>query len=108
MQNYKEQVASGEIKSWIRAKRVLINNELNQLPDLTFTEEKVTIYPNGDIQKIGAGALREEYNTERVINLINPENGQPIGQTVTLLELQIILFSYYLALATERDQSNGG
>jgi len=102
--NYNQTQISGQ--SWQRAKKITIQNELNQLPFFEFEEEKIVIVDNDVISK-PCGVLAFDVVDTDSFDLLNPQTGEPSGQTMTMAQLRLILTSLYLHKAQERDNNNG-
>ena len=77
-------------------------------PSLTFREETVTTASDGTVLvKLPCGdpLVAEMTNPDEVVQLTNPETGQPIpGATVKMQEIYLALYSLYFAKALARDQ----
>lgn len=102
MSNYKETNIAGT--QWKRSHRVIIDNPLNEAPRVIFMEQTVNAIQGGDVITRPAGNIEKVFEPHGIINLINPLTGASTGQTITQLELQVILYSLYIQLAIERDQ----
>ena len=100
MQNYKETTVNG--LSYQRARLVQITNEHEKVPTVTFVEEEITLV--GD-KKIHADVaqITANFETDGVINWLNPETDEPMNISTTHQELRIILYSLYKQKAFERD-----
>lgn len=74
--NYKEQPVSGT--SWVRSHTVVIENPYNDIPRITFHEEKIYTLEDGTLIKQPMGNIGEIYNPEDgnhtfLYNIINEE-----------------------------------
>ncbi len=103
MNLYKETNVTGT--EYRRAKIVQVSNEYNQTPSVTFIEESVTQLGTKVIREI-CDTLYAPYESSKVIALLNPVTGEPIGQDITQEYLMVILYSLYMQLAKERDVRN--
>lgn len=101
MSNYNEQAVSGT--EWRRSKRIVINNPLDGQREVRFDEESVLRTETGLTTSQAHGYLTSPYAPAAVIDIYNPETGQPTGQTITQAEAYGILFSAYMTAATARD-----
>lgn len=101
MSNYKETNIAGT--QWKRSHRVIIDNPLNGSPRVIFMEQTVNAIQGGDTITQPAGQIEKNFDPYGVIDLINPLTGAPTGQTITQMELHVILYSLYIQLAIERD-----
>lgn len=102
MADYRESTISGEIKTWTRAYKIEIDNSYLEVPSIRFLEERKTTIPGGKFISESAGAISEDFDPSRVINLINPIDGSSLGQA-SLQQLQLLLYSYYMDLVNRRD-----
>jgi hypothetical protein len=101
MANYKETTGTGT--TWRRAKQVLIKNDIGSAPKpILFFEEDVANI-GGKTFANDAGLLQTNYNPEYVINLRNPQTGEPTGNVITQALVYQALYSLYLDVAQLRD-----
>jgi len=112
MSNYNQTSVDGE--SWIRARRVVIENPVFGDKRVRFIEEKAYVLdgkvvsePYGSIDIVVDGA--EDMLDE--IDIIDPATGELTGYTMTFQELYAILYSAYIDRVKDRDSitdnSNG-
>jgi hypothetical protein len=102
MANYKESNVTGV--TWQRCHRIDIRNPYEEPKFAVFLEEEVTELANGKIVKTPVGQILGEFTEpSTVVNLINPETGDPLNSSVTYQDIYVILHSLYIKLATERD-----
>ncbi len=102
---YKQTSVTGE--SWVRAKRIVIENVLNEDNAIKFVEEKVTNL-DGDNTSQDLGVLDNkvgDVDMSTEIPVIDPETGEPTGTSITYGELHAFIFSVYMALVNERDST---
>lgn len=102
--NYQYTAVTGE--SWLRAKRIVIENPLNGIPTAKFVEERVVNIAEGEQYFRDQGVLEvttSEANITNEIPLLDPETGEPTGQVVTYGEVYALLFSAYIHFADLRD-----
>lgn len=103
MANYKQTTVTGDVQDYQRANKVVIANELNAVPEITFLEQIITTLPDG--RKITTGkdkcgaTLADPAET---FNLLNPETDAVIG-SANYLEVYILLYSLYRHVADKRD-----
>jgi hypothetical protein len=101
--NYKSTSISTE--SWCRSSGVHIENELGQVPVISFTEEEVLVI-NGKKLILGGSLLQENMgDPSKQFDLLNPETDTVIG-SATYMDIYIMLYSMYKKLALERDASS--
>lgn len=102
--NYQYTAVTGE--SWLRAKRIVIDNPLNGIPVAKFVEERVVNLAGGEQYFRDQGVLEGQLTVGQMgheIPLLDPETGEPTGQVVTYGEAYIMLFSAYIHFADLRD-----
>ena len=101
--NYKQTSIVGD--SWIRARRVVVENPYQGRPTISFVEEKVINLPGNTPLTFLTGGLKETLttvNATQEFNLVNPITGDVIG-VATLQDVQVMLHSLYYHLAAVRD-----
>lgn len=101
---YQHTHVTGE--SWLRAKRIVIDNPLGELPSAKFVEERIVNIAGGDQFRRDAGVLEAPATPdamEEVIPLVNPATGELTGESVTYGQAQAVLHSAYLHFADLRD-----
>ena len=103
--NYKETTATGT--TWTRCTRVVVNNDINETPYVLFFEQQVFNLEGQQTLK-DSGVLRQDFEPDAVIPLINPQTGEATGATVTQAEAYAVLYSAYLQAAMARDAEEGG
>lgn len=102
--NYQYTAVTGE--SWLRAKRIVLENPLNGIPVAKFVEERVVNIAEGEQYFRDQGVLEVLATEEQMVNevpLLDPETGEPTGQVVTYGEVYALLKSAYLHFAYLRD-----
>lgn len=100
MPNYKETTVSGS--SYTRAHRVIINNQYQSVPTISFQEEEV-LNVNGQVIQQQKESLSENFtNPDTVFPLVDPTTGAPLGDA-TYGQIYVLLHSLYLHLAARRD-----
>lgn len=104
--NYKENSVAGTV--WNRCTRVVVNNDFGEPPYVLFFEQQVFNVGGSVVRDLGV--LRQNFDPDGVIPLINPQTGEATGATVTQSEAYAVLYSAYLQAAMARDAeeaSNG-
>lgn len=105
MSKYNQTNIVGE--SWLRAKRIVIDNPYNAPKNVKFVEEKVfqladkVLTEQSDVLNIKIATEEEMLES---IDIIDPTTNEPTGQTITYQELYAIIFSAYLKQAKLRDE----
>lgn len=103
MSNYQQTTVSGE--SWVRAKRIVIENPLGEISEVKFVEEKI-VNADSTVFKKDLGVLNVEStddNMSQEIPILDPSTGETTTQVVTYAEVYNILKSAYLHFAGLRD-----
>lgn len=103
MPDYNE--LSTQATAWTRCYRITIENPGTQPPLVRFAEEDIAIVGSKRFTT-PAGELVVPVVLEKEIELVNPETGELIGQTITHAQLYVMLHSAYLQSAKERDIAN--
>ena len=102
--NYKETTTTGT--TWTRCTRVVVNNDFGELPYVLFFEQQVFNVGGSMVRDLGV--LRQNFDPDGVIPLINPQTGEATGATITQAEAYAVLYSAYLQAAMARDAEEGG
>ena len=102
MSKYNQQTVTGE--EYTRCNTITIVNPLNKTPSISFNEEKVTILSDRTIEN-PVGNITIAFNPTKEIQLLNPETGEPLGKSITHLDLYVALYSAYIAEAMARDEA---
>jgi hypothetical protein len=100
MSKYKESDVLGS--RYIRANQIQIQNELEK-QSITFSEQEIINIGDGEVLKRNVGSLSAVFTPEPEFPLLNPETGEPTGQTMSYGAVYVVLHSLYIHLATERD-----
>jgi hypothetical protein len=101
MPNYKEAEVTGT--QWTRAKTVIVNNNFNETPRILFAEETRLTMGASSIEIPGLNSsVGCNFDPVKTFDLLNPEDNSVIG-SASHAEVQVILYSLYMALAAERD-----
>jgi len=102
--DYQYTAVTGE--SWLRAKRIVIDNPLNGLPLAKFVEERVVNIAGGEQYFRDQGTLEVPATEDQMgqeIPILDPVTGEPTGQVVTYGEAYNLLKSAYIHFADLRD-----
>lgn len=109
MPNYRETEASAV--SWRRAASAVIYNPLpgQGVPRIVFDEQDVVSSAGKVIaasQVFGApDAVSARFDADTSIVLLDPETGEPTGETMTHQQLRVALHSLYMDAARKRDEA---
>lgn len=105
MSKYNQQQATGE--SWQRCYNISIENPYLGTPTAIFREE--VIVEIGDTAvKNPKTACMVTFSPNAEFPVLNPETGEPTGQTLTHQQLYTYLHSLYIKTATDRDNPTFG
>jgi hypothetical protein len=104
MTNYNETETTA--KSWTRSNRIIITNNLGEVPTMYFNEEDVFQINDQYIKQprpSSIGGLMAYFTDPKLeVPLLHPLTDQPIG-TSTYAAIQVLLYSLYRQLAAQRD-----
>ncbi|MDD5028911.1 MAG: hypothetical protein PHH58_05310 [Rhodoferax sp.] len=98
--NYKESAITGQ--QWQRCNAVNISNAYKGVPHISFGEETVADVGGETYVKYAQG-MSFAFDPSEVIELINPNNGEALGSSMTGAEIYTALYSLYVKRAVERD-----
>ena len=101
MPNYQQTTIAGD--SWIRASRVVIENPLEQVPQITFSQERVINLPDTKFTQ-GLGTITKFLSSDVYSNeftIVNPITGEPTDQAMQYQQVYAILHQLFLHLANE-------
>ena len=104
MQKYRQKTMTSE--KWLRARRIVIDNRLGELPVAKFVEEKVTRTGDGEEYFKDDGYIEVPATMnmmEETIQILDPETGEPTGHEISYAEIQNIMASAYIHFAMKRD-----
>jgi len=107
MMNYKESQIQGS--TWQRCKTVTIVNphsSTGQVPVAYFQEEAAVSF-GGTTILTERGSCQLSFDPQAEIDVIDPQTGDPTGETVTHGHLYKLLFSLYMDAAKKRDLKAG-
>jgi len=99
--NYKQTTVSGD--SWVRATRVVIENQLDGIPSINFVEEQVVNIGAEQIKRLVSNVCTSMTDQTATFPLVNPATGLATGTTASYGEIYVLLHSLYLDLAAKRD-----
>lgn len=97
----------GDVTTYVRPYQTISTGPLNGLNSMTIFEEQVTILPDASVQNAPLGTPELQVtitDPNQVFNVVNPVTGAVTG-TLTFAQLKIQMYSLYLYLAAQRDQS---
>ena len=98
--DYKGSTVSGS--QWQRCNRITIDNNHGQTPQITMHEEMLTVVGDKTFAE-NAGAVYATFDPGAVIELLNPETGEPLGASMTQGQIHVALWSLYITSALARD-----
>lgn len=102
MPNYKETTVNGT--AYVRAKELVVRNELNGLRGIGFVEEQVVTVGNEPVARPYKGVFKEftPGNATTSFPMLDAD-GNPTGATATFMDVYLLLSSLYYYVAQERD-----
>lgn len=104
---YNEQSVIGT--QYQRAFRIVVSNELDQIPRIAFDEETVITLNTGETIKKPCGVLNLSVTDTFLVPLIDPLTGDPVldengvQKTSSISEMYILYYSLYIEAARLRD-----
>lgn len=102
MPNYNESNVTGT--TWQRCYKIEVRNPYQGPKGAIFLEEEVTSLANGKIIQEPTTNMQELFDVPtKTIELVNPETGDLLGNSVTYQDVYVILYSLYMQLAAARD-----
>lgn len=101
MSKYKQTEVAGE--SYVRAMNTNIDHRLDQVPIVTFQEEKIVTLGNDVIHQYQGNLRVTVDNFDAEFPLVNPATGEDTGVMATAADVYAMLHSYYMFKATQRD-----
>lgn len=90
-----------------RCYQIVIDNRLNNAPEVVFHEERVLVVSAGPDRHWPIGHCCSPYDPLAEITVLNPATGLPTGDVVTQGQLYALIYSAYLAAAVARDTAGG-
>jgi hypothetical protein len=107
MANDNEIVGSGEFRKWVRCNVITIDNTYGKVPLMRMNRIMQTVYPDGVNREEFYDVLEKVYdNPMEEVMQVNPATDEPLGFTMTLQSLMLMLYSLYRKEAnakTERE-----
>ena len=101
MPNYKESQVSGT--SYLRCRQVVVDNQLNRTPSVTFTEERITTIGTETLKDQITAPIAVNYDPDVQIAILDPETLLPTETTVSMAFLNLAIYSAYMHYANIRD-----
>lgn len=101
--NYKESAIQGS--TWTRCRAVTIVNphpSTGQTQMAYFQEEKAISF-DSTVLLADRGSCGVAFDAQASVPMLDPQTGEPTGQTFTHAELYKMLFSLYMEAAKKRD-----
>jgi hypothetical protein len=106
MMNYQESQIQGS--TWTRCRAVTVVNphaSTGQTPMAYFQEEKAIAFDN-TVLLSDRGSCGVEFDAAATVTMLDPQTGQPTGQTFTHADLYRMMFSLYMDAAKKRDETD--
>lgn len=86
-------------ESYRRCNQVVIDNPLGGAPAVTFGQEAIIGTGSGQVAHIPLQPIQMAFDPSGTIAIINPQTGDPTGETSTFGEIYALIYSAYLAAA---------
>ena len=103
MPNYNEHSVSGEYYEYQRSNKVIIMNELDSVPEITFMEQVIATLPTGEKMNMRKTKCVDTLsNPLEEFNLLHPFDDTIIG-TSKYQDVYVLLYSLYRHVADKRD-----
>lgn len=99
--NYQEAAVSGT--KWKRCVRLVCNNPYEGVPSVRFEEEEAISVGDQTLTFPINQMFTKSFSAGGSFPILNPANGVPTGVSMSHTELVTVLYSLYIACATERD-----
>lgn len=105
MPDYKESAVAGV--QWHRFRRITIDNPRLGVPTVTCLEEQV-LSVDGVEQRRDVGSLAFRFDPAAEFPVLDPETGEPTGQTATGALVYALIYGYVMVEAAKRDAPQVG
>lgn len=106
MMNYQESQIQGS--TWTRCRAVTVVNPHASTGEKImayFQEEKAIAFDN-TVLLSNRGSCGVAFDAAATVAMLDPQTGQPTGQTFTHADLYKMLFSLYMDTAKKRDETD--
>jgi len=104
MANFNQTNVTGT--AYQRSPQIVINNQLGQLPSISFVREQI-VDIGGDKLNKSLSTVTKVFmpeNADTEFQLYNPQTGEEIeGETATYSDVYALIYSLFIVLATEQD-----
>lgn len=101
MPNYKEeQIINSKYQ---RACKIVIDNQLDKIPQVTFIEEEITILSDGSKTHKLVDTIKLDFDPNEMVTMIDMETNLPTETVYPTSLAQWIIYSLYWKKATDRD-----
>lgn len=97
--SFKLNLQALEGESYTRCHQVLVDNRLDEVPRITFAQERIAS-AGGQVLHMPLPPAVMDFDPAGVIPLLDPETGAPTGASVTQAEAYALLYSAYAAAAS--------
>lgn len=87
-------------ESYIRCPQVVIDNRLGAAPRVTFDRESVLGVEGGAVMRQPMSPRVMTFDPSVEVPVLNPETGEPTGQTITHGEIYALIYSAFVAAET--------
>lgn len=93
-----QKLVAGE--SYIRCHQVVIDNRLGHAPTIAFHRERIIGLADGATVTQPMSPREVAFDPAAVVPVLNPETGEPTGQTVTQGDLYALIYSAFVFAET--------
>lgn len=83
--------------SYVRCPQVIVDNRLDKTPLVTFHRERILGLDGGAIMREPMSPRIVPFDPAASVDVIDPETGDPTGQTITHGELYALIYSVFIA-----------
>ena len=87
-------------ESYIRCPQVVIDNRLGHAPTIAFSRERIIGLADGVTVTQPMSPREVAFDPAAVVPVLDPETGEPTGQTVTQGYLYALIYSVFVAAET--------
>ncbi|SNS86444.1 hypothetical protein SAMN05421763_103262 [[Luteovulum] sphaeroides subsp. megalophilum] len=95
---FQRQPIAGE--SYVRCSQVVIDNPLSGPPRVTYAQETIVGTGTGQVLHIPMQPVGRSFEPGVEIAVLDPETGEPTGETITQSRMYALIYSAYLAAVT--------
>lgn len=94
-------------ESYVRCPQVVVDNRLGATPAVTFHRETVIGIAGGGVLRQALSPREMIFDPAAEVPVLNPETGEPTGETITQGALYALIFSVFVAAETAQPEAEG-